>query len=136
MTPDARACRTEGANPDWWYTDDPRLRHVARTICAGCPLRTPCLVLALEDGEPHGIWGGLDEHDRATLAAELGYPKPQIRPPHGHRTRYVGTRNTPGCRCAPCTAAHARYEHLRRTHQLPDKEPLPVVQARAELVTW
>jgi WhiB family redox-sensing transcriptional regulator len=44
----------------------------ARQICAGCPVRQPCLDYALSQGITHGIWGGLTERDR--------------RPPRVHHT--------------------------------------------------
>jgi Transcription factor WhiB len=39
----------------------------ARQICAGCPVRQPCLDYALGHGITHGIWGGLTERDRRPL---------------------------------------------------------------------
>jgi WhiB family transcriptional regulator, redox-sensing transcriptional regulator len=36
----------------------------AKAICAGCPVREPCLDYALTIREPHGIWGGLNEAER------------------------------------------------------------------------
>jgi hypothetical protein len=36
----------------------------ARQICAGCPVRQPCLDYALSHAITHGIWGGLTERDR------------------------------------------------------------------------
>jgi hypothetical protein len=39
----------------------------ARQICAGCPVRQPCLDYALSHGISHGIWGGLTERDRRAL---------------------------------------------------------------------
>jgi WhiB family redox-sensing transcriptional regulator len=39
----------------------------AKAICSGCPVRLPCLDYALEIEEPHGIWGGLTEHERRAL---------------------------------------------------------------------
>jgi WhiB family redox-sensing transcriptional regulator len=39
----------------------------ARQICAGCPVREPCLEYALSHGITHGIWGGLTERDRRAL---------------------------------------------------------------------
>jgi WhiB family redox-sensing transcriptional regulator len=39
----------------------------ARQICAGCPVRQPCLDYALSYGITHGIWGGLTERDRRPL---------------------------------------------------------------------
>ena len=39
----------------------------ARRICAGCPVRQPCLDYALSHAITHGIWGGLTERDRRPL---------------------------------------------------------------------
>jgi WhiB family redox-sensing transcriptional regulator len=39
----------------------------AKTICATCSVRHPCLEYALDIREPHGIWGGLNEHERREL---------------------------------------------------------------------
>ena len=54
----------------------------AKAICAGCPVREPCLAAAMRNGEKHGIWGGLSERERRRqrrstrpdlAAAVLGY---------------------------------------------------------------
>ncbi len=39
----------------------------AKAICAGCPVRRPCLAYALITGQEYGIWGGCDEQDRRQL---------------------------------------------------------------------
>ena len=39
----------------------------AKSICATCPVREPCLDYALRIREPHGIWGGLNEGERKQL---------------------------------------------------------------------
>jgi len=39
----------------------------AKAICAVCPVRDPCLAVALDTREPHGIWGGLNETERQAL---------------------------------------------------------------------
>jgi WhiB family transcriptional regulator, redox-sensing transcriptional regulator len=39
----------------------------AKRICAGCPVRRPCLNYALANDERHGIWGGLSEPERRKL---------------------------------------------------------------------
>ena len=41
----------------------------AKSICASCPVRKPCLEYALGIREPHGIWGGLNEAERKQLLA-------------------------------------------------------------------
>ena len=41
----------------------------AKVICGECSVRAECLAYALSIREPHGIWGGLNEHERAALLA-------------------------------------------------------------------
>ncbi len=41
----------------------------AKSICAECRVRAECLEYALTIREPHGIWGGLNEHERRELLA-------------------------------------------------------------------
>ena len=36
-------------------------------LCAGCPVRRPCLRYALSTGQEFGIWGGYDESERRAL---------------------------------------------------------------------
>ncbi len=45
---------------------DPEVER-ARAVCAGCPLREPCLQGALERQEAFGIWGGLTSKERREL---------------------------------------------------------------------
>jgi WhiB family redox-sensing transcriptional regulator len=40
---------------------------VAKSICARCPVRAPCLEVALRIGEAHGVWGGLNEMERRAI---------------------------------------------------------------------
>jgi WhiB family redox-sensing transcriptional regulator len=48
--------------------DDKEARESrAKSICAACPVRRPCLDYALRIKEPHGIWGGLNEVERRSL---------------------------------------------------------------------
>ena len=39
----------------------------AKSICATCAVQPECLEYALDIREPHGIWGGLNEHERREL---------------------------------------------------------------------
>ena len=39
----------------------------AKAVCAGCPVRRECLRYALKAPEEHGVWGGLDEDERAAI---------------------------------------------------------------------
>jgi WhiB family transcriptional regulator, redox-sensing transcriptional regulator len=41
----------------------------AKSICSTCVVSGPCLEFALELRAPHGIWGGLNEHERRELLA-------------------------------------------------------------------
>ena len=36
----------------------------AKRVCALCPVRSPCLTFAADQGIDHGIWGGLTETER------------------------------------------------------------------------
>lgn len=58
------ACRGKPTN--WWYPGadvDRAAAEWAKTICARCPVRLPCLEHALRYKEI-GIWGGLTESER------------------------------------------------------------------------
>jgi WhiB family redox-sensing transcriptional regulator len=49
---------------------------VAKSICARCPVRSPCLAYALRVHETLGIWGGTTEAERRQL--QRG-PKAHVR---------------------------------------------------------
>jgi WhiB family transcriptional regulator, redox-sensing transcriptional regulator len=72
------ACRGPQATvffpPTQFERKDERLlrEERAKSICAACPVRSPCLAYALRIREPHGIWGGLNEVERRSLLAQLG----------------------------------------------------------------
>ena len=39
----------------------------AKEICQACPVLSECREYALSIREPHGVWGGLSEHERRVL---------------------------------------------------------------------
>ena len=39
----------------------------AKAICERCPVIDPCLEFAMETNQKYGIWGGLNEKERASL---------------------------------------------------------------------
>jgi WhiB family redox-sensing transcriptional regulator len=39
----------------------------ARTVCAGCPVRSECLAEALDNRIEWGVWGGMTERERRLL---------------------------------------------------------------------
>ncbi len=49
-------CRRE--DPELWFAEAPVDLELAKSFCAGCPLRAACLAGALERQEPWGVWGG------------------------------------------------------------------------------
>lgn len=108
-----------------WHNSKPGSpeERAAKIICGGCPVRFDCALGALERGEPHGIWGGLDRKDRTELAVKHGFPKPAVLPDHGTPAR----RKKHGCTCRPCKDAHALSEQMRREKQ---------ARLRAELSAW
>lgn len=59
----------------WWFPTRQRGRdnhgERAKAICAGCPVRSACLVSALQRGEEWGIWGGAGESRRRVLRRGL-----------------------------------------------------------------
>ncbi|MFF2076357.1 WhiB family transcriptional regulator [Kitasatospora sp. NPDC058162] len=60
--PDEDTEVTEDATAAAWWAE-----RRAKMICAGCPVRTMCLELALERHEKHGIFGGLTTAERDAL---------------------------------------------------------------------
>jgi WhiB family transcriptional regulator, redox-sensing transcriptional regulator len=70
------------ADPDLFFpigTTGPALRQVdeAKRICRTCPVRTPCLTWALDQGCCSGIWGGTTEDERRAIRKAVL--------PRGHR---------------------------------------------------
>lgn len=61
------ACTLPGVNPEWFYPDKTGSYRQARKVCAGCPVLEQCRAWALATREPHGMWGGLSEHQRQTI---------------------------------------------------------------------
>lgn len=59
---DRAACR--GTGPALFYDPDPAAVAAAKLVCTTCPARAPCAAHAIATGEPHGVWGGLTEHER------------------------------------------------------------------------
>lgn len=62
-------------DPTWWFPTDYARdlgARLAKNVCASqCPAltRLSCLRFAMEHGEAHGIWGGLDPMERHALRA-------------------------------------------------------------------
>lgn len=56
-------------DPDLFFPDPEEMDkiHTAKALCAQCPVRDTCLDAALENGDAHGIRGGLTEQERAPM---------------------------------------------------------------------
>lgn len=55
-------------SPSIFFPSDGVGVEVARSICADCPVKTPCLEYALENRIDHGVWGGASERERRRIA--------------------------------------------------------------------
>ena len=54
---------------EFFFSEEPKEKAVARSMCAICPVRKECIKWALETSQIWGIWGGKDEHEiRRTLS--------------------------------------------------------------------
>ena len=59
------ACR--GTDLEVFFPSRGESAGPARQVCAGCPVRTPCLDYAITNRIAYGIWGGLTERERRAL---------------------------------------------------------------------
>jgi WhiB family redox-sensing transcriptional regulator len=62
-------CRTSGRSPELWFPENrcAATAKRAKAFCRVCPVMDRCLTEALKDADTRGIWGGLDEDERAAL---------------------------------------------------------------------
>ena len=51
----------------------------AKQICQRCPIKSDCLLWALERGELYGVWGGYDYDERCIIAPLKGFTSPSRR---------------------------------------------------------
>ena len=59
------------SDPDAWFPD-PKDTNImgfrnAKSLCADCPVKMPCLEYAITNNESHGIWGGLTYKERVAF---------------------------------------------------------------------
>lgn len=64
---EVRQCQRPGVNPDDWFSTRASRVQRAKSLCDRCPAREACLRLALAEGDPDGIWGGLTGAERSSL---------------------------------------------------------------------
>ena len=102
--------------PDW---DQPR------GICSTCPVQAECLQLAIDNGEPEGMWGGLTPDERKRLGAKNrrnGAGPKQLDPITNHGTeagarrhRRRNQRPCPDCLTAERVGRAGRKYSTRRS---------------------
>ncbi|MFI8085977.1 WhiB family transcriptional regulator [Kitasatospora sp. NPDC086009] len=64
---DKRACAPGRLDADLWWSTDAKHIGVAKAHCSGCPIVRACASYAIDHREPYGVWGGLDEEQRASI---------------------------------------------------------------------
>jgi WhiB family transcriptional regulator, redox-sensing transcriptional regulator len=80
----------------------------AKSVCARCPVRRPCLAYALEHAVPFGVWGGKSESERRAMLARLPAAAPGhsgvCRGPGQHVRTAANTRVRPdgAIQCKDC----------------------------------
>jgi len=84
------ACTT--ADPELFFpisSSGPAQRQVARAkaICARCPIQQECLSYALAAGPIQGVWGGMTEEERRSLARRRRRARVRQVVPAGARPR-------------------------------------------------
>lgn len=58
-----------GQPPEIFFPED-KVWAPARRVCERCPVREECLEFAIENGEPHGVWGGWGPRTRRKMRKE------------------------------------------------------------------
>lgn len=83
------ACREE--EPDLFFpvgNTGAAVRQIeeAKAVCRRCPVQRQCADWALATRQPHGVWGGIDEDERAVIVRR---EKRQVTDPNSGRSLVV-----------------------------------------------
>ncbi len=62
-----RDARCREMSPEIFFPPLGESTSEAKYVCRGCPVRADCLAYAMENGENHGVWGGLTSRERVVL---------------------------------------------------------------------
>lgn len=65
-----------GPQATLFFSDDPGEVEQAKSLCASCPRRRPCLAGAIARREPWGVWGG----ELFQAGAVVQHKRPRGRP--------------------------------------------------------
>jgi WhiB family redox-sensing transcriptional regulator len=63
------ACRDQG--PKTFFTPTAEAEAEAKKICGECPVRMPCLHMAIDQGLVGGVFGGANDDERDRVAHRL-----------------------------------------------------------------
>lgn len=81
---DLALCRAgDSGLVELFFSDEPADIEQAKAICAGCPVRAPCLAAAETRGEPCGVWGG----ELFSKGKVLAFKRGRGRPPKAARSQ-------------------------------------------------
>lgn len=72
-------CATAGAPADRFYPEGRPLK-AATELCGNCPVRRPCLLVALKTRERAGIWGGAGYGTRKNLLRQIAAARKPTSP--------------------------------------------------------
>jgi WhiB family redox-sensing transcriptional regulator len=111
----------------WWFPESKEIgdQDVAISICLRCPVKAECFDYAL-DHEIMGIWGGVNQTDRAKIRRKnklqiKSLNDQDMHPNCGTDNGYQALvresrRNGTKIRdCASCRKAHAESDRLRKS---------------------
>ena len=68
------------SDPELFFDETPARIALAKSLCASCPMKFPCLEGALSRSEPCGVWGGELFVDGQPVAAKRTVGRPRLRP--------------------------------------------------------
>ncbi len=68
-------CRSN--DPELFFAESPADVELAKSLCGPCPVRSECLIGALERREPWGVWGG----ELLVAGVVVARKRPRGRPP-------------------------------------------------------
>ena len=99
-------CRDDPAPDMWFVRPNNRLGiAAAKAVCARCTVTAECLAEAMADPHIVGVWGGLDEQERARMHKKRKAPTGPKEIKHGTPGGARTHRKRGEEPCGPCAAA-------------------------------
>ena len=66
------------ADADLFFSEQREEIALAKSLCAGCPVRQQCLDAAISRQEPCGVWGGELFEDGSVIARKRAVGRPRL----------------------------------------------------------